>query len=129
VWLLKKGNRESTAQRKLKYLKQLCGTPEEMIQQILNKPWCDKSKSNALDAVVQYAEFLGEPIEKTNFRVYQNEEMYVPNPEMVRRFVYRIRKTELRAVVLIAIETGATSSEIHNHNWSEGPQKLSGVIA
>jgi hypothetical protein len=47
-----------------------------MVVQILKKRWVDKSKENALDTVNQYAEFLGVPIKKVHFRVYDNREMY-----------------------------------------------------
>jgi len=119
MWLLGRGNRESTVARKLRYLKSLNGSPREMIQQILRKDWCDKSKNNALDSVVQYSEFLGEPLEKPSFRVYQNAEMYVPNPQMIRQFLYRVRKIETRAMMLIAIETGASAKEIHSLKWTD----------
>jgi len=82
LWLLKKGNRESTVKRKLRYLKGLHGSPEEMILQVLSKDWADKSKQCALDVVCQYAEFIGKPIRKPEFRVYNNREMYVPDPEI-----------------------------------------------
>ena len=119
LWLLRKGNRESTVKRKLKYLKKLYGSPEEMISQILASSWVDKSKSNAIDVVCDYAKFLGIPIERPKFRPYQNTEMYVPTPEMVKQFVYRIRKIQLRAMVKIAIETGASAGEVWNLRWND----------
>jgi len=115
----KKGNRESTIERKLRFLKQLNGSPEEMIIQVLNSNWTSESKRVALDVVCQYAEFLGIPIEKPRFRVYHNRELYVPSPEMVRQLIYRIRNVKLRAAVLIAVETGATLSEVWRLTWKD----------
>ena len=91
VWLMKRGNRESTIERKIRYLKQLNGSPQDMMTQVLNKNWTDGVKGNALDVVCQYAEFLGVAVERPNFRAYDNRELYVPNPEMVRQFLYRVR--------------------------------------
>jgi hypothetical protein len=34
------------------------------------------------------AEFLGVEIKKTKFIVYDIKEMYVPNPEMVKQFLF-----------------------------------------
>ena len=120
LWLMrKKGNRESTIERKLRFLKQLNGSPEEMIIQVLNSNWTSESKRVALDVVCQYAEFLGIPIEKPRFRVYHNRELYVPSPEMVRQLIYRIRNVKLRAAVLIAVETGATLSEVWRLTWKD----------
>jgi len=115
----KKGNRESTIERKLRFLKQLNGSPEEMIIQVLNSNWTSESKRVALDVVCQYAEFLGIPIEKPRFRVYHNRELYVPSPDMVRKLIYRIRNVKLRAAVLIAVETGATLSEVWRLTWRD----------
>jgi len=40
LWLMKKGNRESTVKRKLRYLKQFKGfSLEEMMAQVLAKNW------------------------------------------------------------------------------------------
>ena len=119
MWLIKKGNRESTVERKLRFLKQLKGSPEEMITQVLANNWVDKSKANAINAICQYAEFLGFPIKKPDFRVYNNREMYVPNPEMVKQFLYRLRSIKLRAVVSIAVETGASAGEIWRLTWKD----------
>jgi len=119
LWLMKRGNREATIQRKIKTLKCLKGSPEEMIREVLSRNWCDKNKQNAIDAICQYAEFLGVPVEKPKFKVYDNREMFVPNPEMVKRLIYRIRKLEVKARVLIAVETGATASEICNLRWKD----------
>jgi len=46
-------------ERKLKYLKELQGPPQEMMYQVLASNWVDESKNNAIDVVCQYAEFLG----------------------------------------------------------------------
>jgi len=110
----------STIERKIKYLKALkSNDPKDMIQEVLEKPWCSKSKNNALDTVIQYAEFLGLHLEKPRFRVYQDQEMYVPDPEMVKKILYRITKPELKAMVMISIETGASASEIYNLTWKD----------
>ncbi|MEM3713919.1 MAG: site-specific integrase [Nitrososphaeria archaeon] len=116
---MKRGNREATIQRKIRTLKSLKGSPEDMIKEVLSKNWCDKNKQNAIDAICQYAEFLGLPLEKPSFRAYDNREMFVPTPEMVKQFIYRIRKLEVKARVLIAVETGATASEICNLRWKD----------
>ena len=120
IWLLrKKGNRESTIKRKIRFLKYLKGTPEEMIEQILRRDRSDETKRVALNTVYQYAEFLGTPIEKVPFRVYHNQETYVPTPEMIRKLVYRIVSLPLRVAVMIAIETGASLSEVGNLKWRD----------
>jgi len=116
---LQRGNRESTIERKLKYFNALRGTPDEMVTQILSSKWVDKSKKNALDMIYQYAEFLGVAIKKTKFRVYDNKEMYVPNPEMVKQFLYRVRSPTVRARIKIAIETGASAGEVWRLTWKE----------
>ncbi len=90
-----------------------------MVTQILSSKWVDKSKKNALDMVYQYAEFLGVEIEKTRFRVYDNKEMYVPNPEMVKQFLYRVRSLMVRARIKIAVETGASAGELWRLTWKE----------
>ncbi|MBC7130916.1 tyrosine-type recombinase/integrase, partial [Candidatus Bathyarchaeota archaeon] len=38
---------------------------------------------------------------------------------MVKRFLYRLRSAKLRAIVLIAIETGATAGEICRLTWKD----------
>ena len=119
LWLKKKGNRDSTIQRKVRTLKRLSGSLDDMVREVLNKDWTDKNKQNAIDAICQYAEFLGIPFTKPKFRVYNNTEVYVPDPEMVKRFLYRIRKLEVKARILIAIETGATASEVCNLKWRD----------
>jgi integrase len=90
-----------------------------MIKQIMESSWVDKSKNNACITVCQYAKFLGIKINRPVFRIYDNREMYVPSPEMVKQFVYRIRKLSLRSMVLIAIETGASASEVWNVLWKD----------
>jgi integrase len=114
---MKRGNRESTIERKMRYLKQLNGSPEDMMTQALNKNWTDGVKENALGVVCQYAEFLGVSIRRPNFRAYDNREKFVPNPEMMRQFLYRVRSHEVRARILIAIETGASAGEVWNLKW------------
>ncbi|MEM2988147.1 MAG: hypothetical protein QXK26_03800 [Candidatus Bathyarchaeia archaeon] len=56
-WLKKRGNRDSTIERKVKYLKALYGSVEEMLAQVLSKSWGDKSMECALEVVRQYGEF------------------------------------------------------------------------
>ena len=90
-----------------------------MISQVLAKDWSDKSKQCALEAVRQYAEFKGFKVEKPKFKAYDNRELYVPNPLMVKQLVYRIRSIELRAMVLIAVETGASASEVWRLTWRD----------
>jgi integrase len=90
-----------------------------MIEWVMKSNWCDKSKYCAITTIGQYAEFLGLPVPKSNFRVYDNTEMYVPDPEMVKQFVYRIRSKHLRAMVLVAIETAASVSEVWNLKWAD----------
>jgi len=119
MWLLKRGNRESTVKRKLKYLNGLYGSPSDMVQQVLKTSWVDKSKAMALETVKQYSEFLGSPIVKPVFRVYQNTEMYVPGPQMIRQLTYRIRSIPLRSAVLLAVETGASGSEVLGVTWKD----------
>lgn len=119
LWLVQRGNRDSTIDRKLKRLRKLHGTPLQMVEQVLQKPWVDKSKMNALDTVCQYAEFLGQPIQKPKFRVYDDREVFVPTPEMVKQFVFRVRSIRNRAMLMIAVETGATASEVFNLTWSD----------
>jgi hypothetical protein len=70
----------------MKFFKKLRGTPEEMVNQVLKCSWKDKVKNNALDAVCQYAEVLRSPIKKPKFKVFDNEEIYVPTPDMVKTF-------------------------------------------
>jgi len=119
LWLLRRGNRESTVKRKLRYFRGLSGSVEDMAAQVLAKNWSDKSKENALEVVRQYAEFLGLPFKKPRFRAYDNREMFVPNPEMVKQFLYRIRSLEVKARVLIAIETGASASKVWRLTWKD----------
>lgn len=124
----KKGNRESTIIRKIKYFKNLSGSPEEMATQVLNGCWKDKVKSNALDVICQYAEFIGKPIEKVKFRVFDNTEAYVPNPDMVKVFLYRVT-LNVRTRMLIAIETGVCAGEVWRLTWNEfNPQNKSLTI-
>jgi hypothetical protein len=109
---MKRGNRESTIKRKFRYLKHLKGSLEDMTTQVLNNTWKDRVKSNALDVIAQYAEFLNVPYKRPNFRAYDNAETYVPNPDMVRTFVYRVRSKSVRARILVAVECGASAGEV-----------------
>jgi integrase len=118
LWLkFTKGNRDSTIARKLRFFAKLSGTPSEMTNQLLNSSWCDKSKSNCLDAIAQYAEFKKISYFRPHFRAYDNEEMFVPNPDMVKRFVYRIRSIPNKAMVMLSIETGCSSGEAWSLEW------------
>ncbi len=56
-----------------------------MMSQVFAKSWVDKAKENALDVVSQCADFLNVSVTKPRFRAYDNREMYVPNPEMVKQ--------------------------------------------
>jgi integrase len=100
-------------------MKKLEGSPEEMLGQVLANSWVDKSKNNAIDVIMDYAKFLGISVERPRFRPYQNSEMYVPSPEMVKQFVYRIRKIQLRTMVKIAVETGASAGEVWQLTWRD----------
>ena len=117
--MTKKANRESTVKRKLRYLKHLSGTLEDMTSQILNNTWKDKVKSNALDVLVDYAKFFNVPYARPNFRVYDNAEMYVPNPDMVKKFLYRVRSKSVRSRIMIALETGASAGEVWRLTWKD----------
>ncbi|MEM3573723.1 MAG: site-specific integrase [Nitrososphaeria archaeon] len=119
LWLFKKGNRESTIHRKLKILKALKGSIEDMYHQILASKWSDGTKEYALITVQQFAEFKGLKVLKPSFKAYKNSELYVPNPSMIKQLVYRIQSIKLRAMVLIAVETGATESEVWNLRWKD----------
>ena len=103
----------------MRYLKALRGSPQDMATQVLTKHWKDGTKENALDVVEQYAEYLIAPFERPNFRAYDNEEMYVPSPEMVKQFLYRIRNLSCRARIKIAVETGASSGEVWRLTWKD----------
>jgi len=119
VWLLRKGNREQTIARKMKYLRVLNGNLEEMTQQLLKNSWCDKSKECAINAIAQYAEYLNVPYSRPVFRGDGNKKMYVPNPEMVKQFVYRVRSPHTKAMIMLAIETGGSAGEIFNLKWKD----------
>ena len=120
VWLVQvKGNRKCTITRKMKYFKKLSGSPREMVSQVLEvATWQDKVKDNALDAVYQYAEFVGLPIEPINFKVFDNREMYIPTPDMVKAFLYRVSK-KVRARILVAVETSASAGEAWRLTWND----------
>jgi integrase len=117
--LKNKGNRESTITKKLKMMKSLSGSIEDMFSQVLSKNWCDKSKDYMLRTVQQYAEFLGLKVSRPKFKVYDNTELYVPNPSMIKQLLYRISNVKLRAMCMVSIETGATESEVFNLKWSD----------
>jgi integrase len=116
---MKRGNRESTIKRKLRYLKHLSGSLEDMTTQVLNNTWKDRVKSNALDVITQYAKFLNVPYNRPNFRAYDNSEMYVPNPDMVKKFLYRVRSKSVRSRIMIALETGASAGEVWRLTWKD----------
>jgi len=99
-----------------------------MVTQVLNKSWVDKSKAMALETVKQYSEFLGSPIEKPTFRVYDSQEMYVPYPSMMRQLVYRVRSVPLRSAIVLATETGATSGEVLGLTWKDVNIPLKTVV-
>ncbi|MEM3797246.1 MAG: site-specific integrase [Candidatus Bathyarchaeia archaeon] len=103
----------------MKILKALRGSIEDMYQQVLASKWSDGTKEYALITVQQYSEFKGLKVPRPNFRAYKNTELYVPSPSMVKQLVYRIQSIKLRAMVLIAVETGATESEVWNLRWKD----------
>ncbi len=105
--------------RKLRYIKGFNGTLEEVTDKILSCSWRDKVKSNALDVVEQYEEFLQVPYQRPNFRAYDTTEMYVRNPDMVKRFLYRVRKAATKAEILMAVETGASAGEVWRLKWKD----------
>lgn len=119
LWLRKRGNRDSTVIRKLKFLKGLSGSVDNMVETVLKCGWVDKSKAMALLVVQQYAEFMGLPVPKVNYKTYDNREVYVPNPQMIKQLVYRIRNVGLRGAVLLAVETGSCSSEVLGLTWRD----------
>jgi integrase len=96
----------------------LSGTPQDMVNQLLKGNWKDKVKSNALDAVYQYAEFIGKPITPVKFRVFDNQEMYIPTPDMVKAFLYRVTKV-VRARIMVALETSASAGEVWRLTWND----------
>jgi integrase len=100
-------------------MKQLHGSIEDMFSQVLSKNWCDKTKDYMLRTVQQYAEFLGLKVSRPKFKVYDNTELYVPNPSMIKQLLYRISNVKLRAMCMVSIETGATESEVFNLKWSD----------
>ena len=119
VWLVQtKGNRKCTILRKKKYFKKLSGSPQDMVSQVLETGWADKVKDNALDAVYQYAEFIGVSIDPVNFKVFDNREMYIPTPDMVKAFLYRVTK-KVRARILVAVETSASAGEAWRLSWTD----------
>ena len=119
LWLRSKGNRESTIERKLRFLKYLSGSFDEMVSQVLSGKWVDQSKAMALTTIQQYAEYKGFQIKIPEFRVYDNREMYVPNPTMIKQLIYRIRKISLRSAIVLAVETGASASEVLGVTWKD----------
>ncbi|MBS7609189.1 tyrosine-type recombinase/integrase [Candidatus Bathyarchaeota archaeon] len=119
IWLRSRGNREASIGRKLKYFRHLKGSIDEMARQILEKPWCDKSKVMALATLKQYAQFKGLPFPKVDFKAYGNVEPYVRTPEMVRHFIHRVRKPQLKAMIMLALETGATAFEVWSLRWKD----------
>jgi len=125
LYLLRQGNRESTIKRKLKFLRAVrkwlgvnCNV-NRMVECVLKCGWCAKSKNYALITLQQFAAFKGYFIEKPKFKVYDNNVLFVPSPSMVRMLVYRIRSYKLKVAVMIAIETGASLSEVHGIKWSD----------
>jgi integrase len=90
-----------------------------MANQILQSKWSDKSKVLALTTLKQYADFIKLPFPQIHFKAYDNKEMFVPSPEMVKQFIYRIRSLQLRTAVLIAVETGASASEVWRLTWRD----------
>jgi len=119
LWLFKKGNRESTIHRKLKVLKHLKGSIEDMYKQVLASKWSDGSKEYALITIEQFSEYKGFKVSRPRFRAYNNQELFVPSPSMIKQLLYRIGNVKLRAMCMIAIETGASESEVFNLEWKD----------
>ncbi len=119
LWLFRKGNRESTIHRKLKVLKHLKGSIEDMYRQVLASKWSDGSKEYALITIEQFSEYKGLRIPRPQFRAYNNRELFVPSPSMIKQLLYRIGNVKLRAMCMIAIETGASESEVFNLKWKD----------
>lgn len=90
-----------------------------MTQQLLSSDWCDKSKSNCLDTIAQYAEYQGIAYTRPKFRPYDDREMYVPSPDMVKQFLYRVRSIAVRAMILLSVETGCSSGEAWSLPWGD----------
>ena len=90
-----------------------------MSEQVLKSNWVDRSKKNALDVIFEYAQFIGCPIPKSKFRAYNNSEMYIPNPEMVKQFLYRVRSVATKAEILLAVETASSSGEVWRLQWKD----------
>jgi integrase len=103
----------------MKYLRALNGNLEEMTKQLLSSSWCDKSKECAINAIAQYAKFQNVAYIRPAFKGYDNKEMYVPSPEMVRQFIYRVRSPHTKALIMLAIETGGSAGEIFNLKWKD----------
>ena len=53
LWLRKRGNRDSAVIRKLKFLKGLSGSVDNMVESVLKCGWSDNSKALALLTVRQ----------------------------------------------------------------------------
>jgi len=111
----------STIERKVTALKTLVNNgvnlnePTEII--VFLNTTTIKAKGVIRDAYQDYLKMRNIPI---NIPKYKNEysgEVYVPNPNMVRSLLYRIHNVKVRTRVLIAIETGATASEVWRLKW------------
>ena len=46
-------------------------------------------------------------------------EMFVPDPEVVKKILYRVTNPRNKAMIMIAIETGASASEIYRLTWKD----------
>ncbi len=52
------------------------------------------------------------------FRVFDNQETYIPTPYMVKAFLYGVT-TMIRARILIALETSGSSGEVWRLRWDD----------
>jgi len=95
-------------------LKHLQGSIEDMYKQVLASKWSDGSKEYALITIEQFSEFKGLKVPRPQFRAYKNKELFVPSPSMIKQLIYRIGNVKLRAMCMIAIETGASDARAIN---------------
>jgi len=121
-WLLRnKKIKETTIERKLKAIKTLAKNNIDLndpceITTFLNTTEL-KAKGIIRDSAQDYLRFKGLNVVLPKYKKEFGTEMYVPNPSMVRQFLYRIRNVELRTKVLMAVETGASAKEICGLTW------------
>ncbi len=113
-WLKKRGFKETTIERKIRFLKYLdLENLENAKQQIMNSDWIDKMKNYALITLKQYAEFKRKQLEIEKVRCTNDEKVfYVPTPEMVKAIISNTHSLQLKIAVMLAVECGLTASEV-----------------